>query len=65
LVLLAVLVLAVVCWVIGSQARTDRASQLLRACRGVPAAEPAAPAAGTGAMKRTRELVTRRKRQVT
>jgi hypothetical protein len=48
LVLLAVLILAVACWVIGSQARTDRVSQLLLARRGTitppsPAALPARP----------------------
>jgi hypothetical protein len=47
LVLLAVLTLAVACWVIVSQDRTNRVSQILLARRGTPAAEPV-PTGRTG-----------------
>jgi hypothetical protein len=65
LVLLAVLILAFVCWVIVSQDRTNRVSQLLLARRGTPAAEPApaVPPARTGTLKRTLAPVTGREKQ--
>jgi hypothetical protein len=65
LVLLAVLVLAFVCWVIGSQDRTNRVSQILLARRGTPAAEPvpAVSLARTGILKRMLQPVTGREKQ--
>jgi len=65
LVLLAVLVLAFVCWVIVSQDRTNRVSQILLARRGTPAAEPApaVPPARTGALKWMPRLVVGREKQ--
>ena len=64
LVLLVVLILAFVCWVIGSEDRTNRVSQILLAMRGSPAAEPASavPPAGPGILMRTLTLVTGRER---
>lgn len=60
LVLLAVLILAMACWVIGSQARTDRVSQILLARRGTLATQPApaVPPARTGKLRRTLALVS-------
>jgi hypothetical protein len=43
LVLLAVLSLAVACWVIASQDRTNRVSQLLLARRGTPSNKSVSP----------------------
>jgi hypothetical protein len=65
LVLLAVLVLAVACWVIGSQDRTNRVSQILLARRGAPAVQPtpAAPPAETGLMRRALRRATGHKKQ--
>jgi hypothetical protein len=65
LVFLAVLVLLAACWVIGSQARTDRVSQILLARRGTIAAQPvpAVPLAGTGKLGRMLKLVTGREKQ--
>jgi hypothetical protein len=64
LVLLAVLVLALACWVIGSQDRTNRASQILLALRGTPAAQPVpADPPAKPAILRKLLLVTSRKKQ--
>jgi hypothetical protein len=59
LVLLAVLILAMVCWVLASQDRTNRVSQILLAGRGIPAPQPApvVPAMGTGMLRRGVKLV--------
>lgn len=66
LVLVGVLLLGLVCWVIGNQDRTDRASQILLACRGAvgPQLEQAPPPAGMGMRRRALQLVTSRKSRV-
>lgn len=63
LLLLAILVLAVACWVIASQDRTNRVSQILLARRGtsVPLSLPAVPPARMGTLKRSLKMVTSRK----
>lgn len=60
----AVVLLAAFCWVIGSQERTNRASQILRACRGAAGPEPvtAVPPAEAGLPERTLRLATSRKK---
>jgi hypothetical protein len=63
LVLLAVLILAVMCWVIASQDRTNRVSQILLARRGSPLT-PAAPVESrtqTSALEQALNLITGRK----
>ncbi len=64
-VLLAVLVLAVVCWVIASQNRTNRLSQILLALRGTPAAQTPAVVSPTktSAVRRSLRLIAGRKKQ--
>ena len=62
LVFLAVLVLGVACWVIGSEARTARVSRVLLAWRGNPGCLPsdgAAPAVPPGSRPRRRLLPRR------
>jgi hypothetical protein len=59
LLFLAVLVLAIACWVISNQARTDRVTQILLAHRGTAIAPPttAVPPAGPAMLKRTLKRV--------
>jgi hypothetical protein len=67
LVSLAALVLAVACWVtywvLGSQDRTNRASQILLARQGIPAAAPVpeVSTANSRVLTRMLQLVTNRK----
>lgn len=63
LVLLAVLILAVICWVIVSQDRTNRVSQILLARRGTPTPQPvsAVLTEGSGLMKPILQRVTSHK----
>jgi hypothetical protein len=65
LVLLAVLIFAFACWVIGNQDRTNRASQILLARRGTPVTQPAlaVPPTRTGPLKWMPRLATGREKQ--
>jgi len=61
LVFLAVLSLAVVCWVIGSGDRTERVSRILLAGRGNASCLPPGPAASSRPASQPRQTPARRR----